>query len=268
MKTVLVTGSTDGIGFETARQLLVEGMHVLVHGRNEKKATRSAAELARRVPGSRTTAVWGDFSRMSEVAELASQVNAVAPVLDVLINNAGIYSRRRIMTDDGLELTMAVNHFAPYLLTRLIGPLLSKAPAGRIVNVSSMAHQSGEIDLDDLTFEHGFDGYGAYSASKLVNILFTRALANRLAGTGVTANCLHPGVIDTKLLHAGFDIKGESVQSGAETSVYLATSEKVANVSGKYFVNCRETSPSRRARDARLAEALWSQSEKLVGEYL
>jgi len=273
MKKVLITGSTDGIGFETARQLLAEGMHVLVHGRNQNKATRSAADLARRLPGSQTTPVWGDFSRMKEVAALAAQVTAVAPVLDVLINNAGIYSRRRVITEDGFELTMAVNHFAPYLLTRLVGPLVSKATAGRIVNVSSMAHQSGDIDLDDLAFEHSFDGYSAYAASKLANILFTRALASRLAGTsssrpGVTANCLHPGVIDTKLLHAGFDIKGASVESGARTSVYLATSEKVTGISGKYFVNCRETSPSRAARDDRLAEALWSVSEQLVSDFL
>ncbi len=273
MKTALVTGSTDGIGFETARQLLAEDSHVLIHGRNENKATRCAADLGRRVSGSHPTPVWGDFSRMNEVTALAAQVSAAAPVLDVLINNAGIYSRRRIITDDGFELTMAVNHFAPYLLTRLIGPLVSKAPAGRIVNVSSMAHQSGDIDLDDLTFKRGYDGYSAYAASKLANILFTRALASRLAGTsssrpGVTANCLHPGVIDTKLLHAGFDIKGAPVEQGARTSVFLATSEKVAGISGKYFVDRRETSPSGAAQNERLAESLWTVSEQLVSDFL
>ncbi len=288
MRTVLVTGSTDGIGFETARQLLATGMHVLVHGRSEAKATRQANALASRVPGGKTTPVWGDLSRMREVVALAEQVRLVAPVLDVLINNAGIYAQRRAITEDGFELTMAVNHFAPYLLTRLVGPSVSKAPAGRIVTVSSMAHQSGDIDLDDLMFENGFDAYSAYATSKLANILFTRALATRLAGasstrsslsgtsssgtssfgTDVTANCLHPGVIDTKLLHAGFSIKGSSVEKGARTSVYLATSEKVAGVSGKYFDNCRETSPSRQARNDELGEALWAISERLVAEYL
>ncbi len=308
MRTVLVTGSTDGIGFETARQLLATGMHVLVHGRSEAKATRQANALASRVPGGKSTPVWGDLSRMREVVALAEQVRLVAPVLDVLINNAGIYAQRRAITEDGFELTMAVNHFAPYLLTRLVGPSVSKAPAGRIVTVSSMAHQSGDIDLDDLMFENGFDAYSAYATSKLANILFTRALATRLAGasstrsslsgtsssgtsssgtsssgtsssgtsssrtsssrTDVTANCLHPGVIDTKLLHAGFRIKGSSVEKGARTSVYLATSEKVAGVSGKYFDNCRETSPSRQARNDELGEALWAISERLVAEYL
>ncbi len=288
MRTVLVTGSTDGIGFETARQLLATGMHVLVHGRSEAKATRQANALASRVPGGKTTPVWGDLSHMREVVALAEQVRLVAPVLDVLINNAGIYAQRRAITEDGFELTMAVNHFAPYLLTRLVGPSVSKAPAGRIVTVSSMAHQSGDIDLDDLMFENGFDAYSAYATSKLANILFTRALATRLAGasstrsslsgtsssgtssfgTDVTANCLHPGVINTKLLHAGFSIKGSSVEKGARTSVYLATSEKVAGVSGGYFDNCRETSPSRQARNDELGEALWAISERLVADYL
>ncbi len=288
MRTVLVTGSTDGIGFETARQLLATGMHVLVHGRSEAKATRQANALASRVPGGKSTPVWGDLSRMREVVALAEQVRLVAPVLDVLINNAGIYAQRRAITEDGFELTMAVNHFAPYLLTRLVGPSVSKAPAGRIVTVSSMAHQSGDIDLDDLMFENGFDAYSAYATSKLANILFTRALATRLAGasstrsslsgtsssgtssfgTDVTANCLHPGVIDTKLLHAGFSIKGSSVEKGARTSVFLATSDTVTGVSGKYFDNCRAVSPSRQARDDRLAEALWVVTEQLVADHL
>ena len=268
MKTALVTGSTDGIGLDTARQLLAAGMHVLVHGRSEAKAARRAKALTSRVPGGKTTPVWGDLSRMREVAALAERVRAVAPVLDVLINNAGIYAQRRTLTDDGFERTMAVNHFAPYLLTRLVGPLVSKALAGRIVTVSSMAHQSGDIDLDDLTFEHGFDAYSVYATSKLGNVLFTRALAAQLAGSNVTANCLHPGVIDTKLLHAAFSMKGASVEKGARTSVYLATSEKVAGVSGKYFDNCRETTPSLQARNDKLAEAFWLVSEQLVASYL
>jgi NAD(P)-dependent dehydrogenase (short-subunit alcohol dehydrogenase family) len=268
MKTVLVTGATDGIGLETARQLLAAGMHVLVHGRNEAKAVRQAKALASRVSGGKTTPVWGDLSRMREVASLAEQVRAIAPVLNVLINNAGIYVQRRAITEDGFEMTMAVNHFATYLLTRLVGPLVSKAPAGRIVTVSSMAHQSGDIDLDDLTFANGFDAYSAYATSKLANILFTRALATRLAGNNVTANCLHPGVIDTKLLHAGFSIKGASVEKGARTSVYLATSDKVIGVNGKYFDDCRQTAPSSQARDDSLAEALWLISERLLTSFL
>jgi NAD(P)-dependent dehydrogenase (short-subunit alcohol dehydrogenase family) len=268
MKTILVTGATDGIGRETARQLLAHGFHVLVHGRSEAKATRQAKTFMGEFDRSKATPVWADLSRMREVASLAKQVKRLTSSLDVLINNAGIYAQRRRVTEDGFESTMAVNHFAPYLLTRLTGPLLSNAPAGRIVTVSSMAHQSGELDLDDLTFSRGFDSYEAYATSKLANILFARALATRLSGTNVTANCLHPGVIDTKLLHAGFDMKGAPVERGARTSVYLATSEKVAGVSGKYFDDCRVATPSRRARDDRLADALWTHSEQLLAHFL
>jgi len=268
LKTVLVTGATDGIGRETARQLVARGLHVLVHGRSESKAVQHADELSRETHGAQATPVWGDLSSMREVVALAQQVQARASALDVLINNAGVYEKRRHLTVDGFERTMAVNHFAPYLLTRLVGPLLSAAPAGRVVTVSSIAHQSGDLELGDLTFARGYDGYEAYAASKLANILFTRALARRLEGGKVTANALHPGVIDTKLLHAGFAIKGASVQQGARTSVYLANTDEVAGVSGKYFVDCREATPSRAACDDRLAEELWAESGRLLAAFL
>ncbi|MGH8676881.1 MAG: SDR family oxidoreductase [Burkholderiales bacterium] len=268
MKTILVTGATDGIGRETAGQLLDRGLHVLVHGRNRAKAAACAEELARNSGNPQVTVVWGDLSSMEQVVELSRQVRQDAPALDVLLNNAGVYEQRRRLTADGFETTMAVNHFAPYLLTRLLGPALSAGPMGRVVTVSSIAHQSGDLDLDDLTFARSYDGYDAYAASKLANVLFTRALARRLAGSTVTANTLHPGVIDTKLLHAGFDIKGAPVADGARTSVYLATSEDVASVSGAYFIDCREKTPSRRARDDRLADSLWVESERLLGRFL
>ncbi|HUF21084.1 MAG TPA: SDR family oxidoreductase [Burkholderiales bacterium] len=268
MKTILVTGATDGIGRETARELLELGVHVLVHGRNERKAVGGAEEIGRIARNGKVTPVWGDLSEMQQVAALAGQVEMLAPALDVLVNNAGVYEKRRRLSVDGFEMSMAVNHFAPYLLTHLLGPALSAAPAGRIVTVSSMAHESGRLDIDDLAFAQGWDGYDAYAASKLANILFTRALATRLEGTPVTANALHPGVIDTKLLHAGFSIKGAPVDLGARTSVYLATSDKVAGISGKYFIDCREKTPSRAARDDGLAGALWNESERLLADFL
>jgi NAD(P)-dependent dehydrogenase (short-subunit alcohol dehydrogenase family) len=268
MKTVLITGATDGIGQETARQLLARGLRVLVHGRSQAKAEQHAQALAAGQPGAQALAVWGDLASMRQVVTLAEQVRALAPKLDVLINNAGVFEKRRQLTEDGFERTMAVNHFAPYLLTRRLGPAVQAAPAGRIVVVASMAHSGGELALDDLTFARGYDGYGAYSTSKLANILFTRALAQRLEGTHVTVNALHPGVIGTKLLRAGFGMGGASVAEGARTSVYLATSDEVEGVSGRYFVDCREANPSRDARDRDLAEGLWRESERLLAGFL
>jgi NAD(P)-dependent dehydrogenase (short-subunit alcohol dehydrogenase family) len=267
MKSVLVTGATDGIGLETARQLLARGLHVLVHGRNEEKASQNARTLAVEAGAARVTPVWGDLSSMRQVVELAQQVQQRAPILDVLINNAGVFQRNRVLTEDGFEMTMAVNHFAVFLLTSRLLPALSAAPAGRVVTVSSIAHHGADLDLDDLIFAHGFEGYDVYATSKLANILFTRSLARRLAPP-VTANALHPGVIDTKLLHAGFDIRGASLEQGARTSVYLAISDRVAGVSGKYFVDSREATPSRQARDDRLADGLWAESERLLRDFL
>jgi NAD(P)-dependent dehydrogenase (short-subunit alcohol dehydrogenase family) len=268
MKSVLITGATDGIGRETARQLLASGWHVLVHGRSQPKAAEHATALARETGNTQATPVWADLSDMAQVVNLSHQVRAQAPALDVLINNAGVYERQRRLTADGLEATAAVNHFAPFLLTRRLLPSLGEAPAARVVMVSSIAHQNGSLDLDDLTLARGYGAFDAYAATKLANILFTVALAQRLAGTRITANALHPGVIGTKLLHAAFQIKGATVGEGARTSVYLATSEQVSGVSGKYFVDCRETRPSRLARDADLAERLWAVSERILAAFL
>jgi len=266
-RTILVTGSTDGIGRETARQLHALGHRVLVHGRGRAKAEARAGELAK-TGGAAVEPVWGDLSIMAEVVELARQVHAHAPVLDVLVHNAGVYQQARRLTADGFETTMAVNHFAPFLLTQRLLSEVTTAPAGRIVVVSSMTHQGARLDLDDLSFARRFDGYGAYSASKLANVLFTRALARRLVGTPVTANALHPGVIDTKLLRAAFSGRGASVEQGARTSVYLAVSDEVDGVTGSYFVDCRRTQPSKSALDEALGEALWEETERQLAPFL
>jgi NAD(P)-dependent dehydrogenase (short-subunit alcohol dehydrogenase family) len=163
---------------------------------------------------------------------------------------------------------MAVNHFAPFLLTHHLLGALSRAPRGRVVTVSSMAHQSGRLDLDDLTFARRYDGYAAYAASKLANVLFTVELAKRLEDSAVTANCLHPGVIATKLLRSGFGMGGAPVEQGARTSVYLATSPEIGSVSGRYYVDCRPATPSRTARDEALAARLWQESERLLAAFL
>jgi len=270
-KTILVTGATDGIGRETARQLLASGHRVLVHGRDRGKAERVAAQLAAGAAKRDTLPVWADLSRMREIAGLAQQVRGQCQALDVLINNAGVMQTQRRVSEDGFEMTMAVNHFAPFLLTRLLLDLVQAAPAGRIVTVSSMVHSSGGLDLAAPSFlrmRNGYSGYDAYCASKLANVLFTAELARRLAAGKVTANCLHPGVIDTKLLRGAFAMAGSPVEEGARTSVYLATSDAVAGTSGKYFNSCREAQCSAAARDPALARALWEASETAVRAFL
>lgn len=258
-KTILVSGACDGIGFETARVLLRLGHTVLVHGRHEQRAVAGIARL--HGAGGHALAVWGDFAQLAQVVALADQVAALTGHLDVLINNAGLYAQQRSMTRDGFELTMGVNHFAPFLLTHHLLPLLSKAATARIVNVSSMTHDGAALDLNDLDLSANWSGYGAYATSKLANVLFTRALATRLPGR-ITANALHPGVIGTKLLKQAFRMQGAQVAEGARTPVYLATSPDLATITGAYFDQCRETPVDRRARDTRLVDALWVASQQ------
>lgn len=270
-KTILVTGATDGIGGETVRQLLALGHRVLVHGRTQDRAERCARLCAAASPPAEALPVWCDLSGMHAVAGLAQQVRAACASLDVLINNAGVLETRQRLSPDGFDMTMAVNHFAPFLLTRLLLDLVVAAPAGRIVTVSSMVHASGSLDLGAPSFlpaRGGFSGQAAYSASKLANVLFSAELSRRLGATAATANCLHPGVIDTKLLHAGFSIQGSPVEEGARTSVFLATADAVAGVTGRYFSNCRETPCSARGRDPALAQALWQATETALAAFL
>ena len=260
-RRVLVTGATDGIGRATATELAARGWHVLVHGRTLAKAAAVASDIG-------GTAVNGDFSRLREVVALAGEVRAAAPVLDALVNNAGIYPTRRELTEDGFELTIAVNHFAPFVLTHHLLAALESAPAGRIVNVSSMTHSGAKLDPEALNIERGWDPYRTYAASKLANIVFTRQLAANLKRTAVTANTLHPGVIGTKLLRAGFSIAGGKPVDGARTPVYLVDEAALAGVSGRYFVDCRTTTPSRAALDERLARAVWDATANAVVAYL
>jgi NAD(P)-dependent dehydrogenase (short-subunit alcohol dehydrogenase family) len=259
-RVMLVTGATDGIGKETARQLGAAGAHVLVHGRAREKAEATARELAQATGKDAFEPVAGDLSRLSEVRALADQVLARHPVLDVLVNNAGIFAAQYAQSPDGNELTLAVNHLAPFALTHWLLPAIEKSEQGRIVNVSSGVHGSGSVDLEDLDGERGWSGYGAYANTKLMNLLFTYELARRLAGSKVTVNALHPGVIATKLLRSGFGAGGAPVASGARTSVKLALDPALATVTGRYFVNEREAQSSPASHDEDLARGLYRRS--------
>jgi NAD(P)-dependent dehydrogenase (short-subunit alcohol dehydrogenase family) len=250
---VLVTGATDGIGAETARLLAARGARVIVHGRDADKAARVAASI-----GSTQAPAIADLSRMEAVRTMAQQLVARGEPIDVVLHNAGIFATRRVVTEDGFESTLAVNHFAPFLLTHLLLEPLRASKQGRVIFVSSIAHQRGALDVEDFSMARGFTGYGAYAASKLGNVLSAIEIARRLKSTPITANALHPGVVSTKLLRAGFSMEGpDSHEDGAATSVFLALDDSVARTTGRYFVRSREAS---HAGDASAARALYEKS--------
>ncbi len=264
-KTVLITGATDGIGKQVAMAIASQGARVLVHGRTPLKSENASREIKSVTGSDEVVPIVADFSSLHEVRQLVDTISDEHPKIHVLINNAGVYMNERRLSADGYEMTFAVNHLAHFLLSHLLLDTLKRSAPSRIINVSSVAHQRGTLRLDDLHGDRRFDPYGAYAQSKLANILFTKALARRLDGTGVTVNALHPGVIGTKLLYAGFSMKGASLQKGAETPVFLASSPDVEGVTGEYFVDCAQQRPAAHALDESAQEQLWDESMRLVG---
>jgi NAD(P)-dependent dehydrogenase (short-subunit alcohol dehydrogenase family) len=273
-RTVLVTGGTGGIGLATAAGLAGLGARVGIVGRDPARAEAAAERL--RGTGGQVDVFTADVSSQREVRRLAQEVLTAYPRLDVLVNNVGGFWASRHTTEDGLERTFAVNHLAPFLLTNLLLDRLRASAPARVVTVSSGAQSMGRIDFDDLQGERGYSGQRAYNQSKLANVMFTYELARRLEGSGVTANALHPGVVRTAF---GQEDSGgwmrvmlplarpfmKSPARGAETSVYLASSPEVADVSGRYFANSRPKSSSSASRDSAAAARLWEVSARLVG---
>lgn len=262
---ILITGSTDGIGKETARQLAQRGYHVILHGRDPEKCRTARREIFGSTGNLHVDGVCCDLSNRQHVHELADEIGKKYGRLDVLIHNAGTYEKKYHPTADGLEKTFAVNHLAPFLLTHLLLDLLKKSAPARIVMVSSSAHRSLQtLDLENLQGEKYYDAYQAYASSKFCNLLFTYTMARRLEHTGVTINALHPGVIDTKLLREGFKMKGDSVEEGARTPVFLASAPEVHGISGKYFEQGQVVRSASGTYDAELQEVLWEMSENLA----
>jgi retinol dehydrogenase 14 len=275
-KRVLVTGATSGIGLEAARSLARQGAKVVMVGRDAAKTARCLDDVRASAPGAEVSSLLCDFSRQADVRRLAGEVLQRYDRLDVLVNNAGTVFKNRTLTAEGIEATFAVNHLGYFLLTQLLlDRIVASAPA-RIVNVASIGHRRGTMDFQDLFFERGYAIMKAYGRSKLGNVLYTRLLAAKLAGTGVTVNSLHPGAVDTAIWSGApgwakplIAIIGKlvfiSAEEGARRIVHLVTSPELSGTTGQYFENDRVVRPAPLALDDSVARRLWQESERLTG---
>ena len=274
-KRVIITGGNSGIGFETAKALSIQGAEITLLVRNRERGREAAARIAA-ASGRAPELVLADLAEKESLAAAADEILERYPRIDVLINNAGAYFGERRESSDGLEKTFALNHMGYFRLTlALLERLKASAPA-RIINVASAAHRRATLDLDDLQQQKRYRGFLVYSQSKLANIYFTRSLARRLEGSGITVNALHPGFVKSGfgsknrgslgplLLRALARLVGISPEKGAETPVYLASSPEAEGISGAYFADCRQKAPSSRALDESAAERLWAISEELA----
>lgn len=274
-KTVVVTGTTSGIGEIAAMKLAAMGARIVFLARDARRAQATLAALERVGPSGGHRFLIADLSLIAEARGVGEMIAASEPRIDALINNAGaIFSRRRV-TAEGLEMTFALNHMAYFVLTQALrGRLVASAPA-RIVSTASAAHAGARLAFDDLQCARDYNGQRAYRRSKLANILFTRELARRLAGTGVIANCLHPGFVASRFgdeaggwLGWAFGVAKRlaaiSPERGADTLVYLASAPEAAGVSGEYFVKRKPAKPSAAARDKAAASRLWEASEEMA----
>jgi NAD(P)-dependent dehydrogenase (short-subunit alcohol dehydrogenase family) len=272
-KTVVITGATSGIGEVAADRLAAKGARIVFVARDKARGEETLKHLRAIAPGQEHAAFYGDLLRISEMKRVAGEIAAANPVIDVLVNNAGAMFTTRQVTEDGLEKTFALNHMSYFVVTNLLRPRM--APDGRIVSTASDAHKGAKLNFDDLQSERSYSGFGVYGRSKLCNILFTRELARKLAGTGVTANCLHPGFVATRFGDQSGGFMAFAIQlaknfaltpeQGAETIIYLASSPNVAGISGKYFVKSKEAVPTREAQNDADAKRLWDISAKLSG---
>jgi NAD(P)-dependent dehydrogenase (short-subunit alcohol dehydrogenase family) len=272
-KVCVITGATSGIGRIAAMRLAQMGARLVLVARDPDRAEATLARLRAIGPAAHRVHL-ADLSRIAEMKRVAAEIAAAEPRIDLLINNAGALFGARRLTEDGLERSFAVNHMAYFVLTHgLRDRLIASAPA-RVVNTASTMHRVAWLDLDDLQYARFYNGVLAYARSKLCNVLFTRELARRWAGTGVTVNCHHPGFTRTRFgNHAGllaplvFLAKAVAIPPawGARTLVHLATAPEVAGVTGGYFARCRLARPSRTAEDDEIARRLWDESARIAG---
>jgi NAD(P)-dependent dehydrogenase (short-subunit alcohol dehydrogenase family) len=273
-KTVVVTGATAGIGLVTARELARRGAHLTIISRSAEKCARVAEEIKADTGNAQVEYIAADLSIKEEVHRAAYDFKKRHPRLDVLVNNAGGVFMSRQLSKDGIEMTFALNHLNYFLLTHLLLDVLKASAPARIINVGCDSHRGAKINFDDIQSTKNYSGYGAYSRSKLCNLLFTYELARRLEGSGVTVNALHPGFVASdfgknngalmRLILKLLSPVARSTNDGASTSIYLASSREVDGVSGKYFVDTREVASDPNSYDQAAAEKLWNLSLEMI----
>jgi NAD(P)-dependent dehydrogenase (short-subunit alcohol dehydrogenase family) len=281
-KTCIVTGANSGIGLETARGLAQMGARVVLVCRSAEKGRAAIVNIQGEAPAAQLDLLIADMSSQASVRALAAQIFEKYPRVDVLINNAGTAISKRAVSVDGIEMTVAGNHLGAFLLTLLLLDRLKASAPSRVVNVSSEAQRRARLDMDDIQFERReYSGIGAYGQSKVLMNACTFELARRLEGAGVTANCLHPGVVATNIWHSGeadqplffkllvriFKPFMLNSKKGAEVTLYLATSPEVAKITGEYFVKSKPAPPNPIERDPRVAAQIWQWSEKMTGAH-
>ena len=274
-KVVLITGGTSGIGKAAATALAGMGATVVITGRNEERGKRALQEIREESGNDGAELILADLTVQDEVRRLTEELRERHNQLEVLVNNAGLVLSERTETPDGIEMQLAINHLAPFLLTNLLLDLLKESAPSRIVTVSSDAHRWAKIDLDDLQSRKRYRGMQVYGKTKLANIMFTYELAERLEGTGVTANCMHPGGVNTNfgnnqggpmnLLFRLFKPFMRSPEQGADTLIYLASSPEVEGMTGKYLADRKVKAASDAAYDETTRKRLWEASEELTG---
>ena len=274
-KTVVITGATSGIGQVASARLAAMGARLVIVARDKARGEAELASLCAISPGINHSIHYADLSRLADVKRVAAEISAAEPRIDVLINNAGALFGPRQVTTDGMELTFATNHMSYFVLTHGLRDRLRASAPARVVNVASDAHKGKKLDFSDLQSANNYSGFYVYGRSKLCNILFARELAQRWAGSGVTANSLHPGFVSTRFgdqsggmlsfLVRAAKTFAISPDKGAETIVYLASSDEAANANGLYYYKCRSATPTKEAQDNDSAHRLWQESEKLAG---
>ncbi len=272
-KIVLITGGTSGIGRAAATALAAMEAEVVLSGRSRERGEAALAEIRHASGNDKVSLMIADLAVQAEVRKLADNFRERHDRLDVLVNNAGLIQSKRKETPDGIELTLAVNHLAPFLLTNLLLDLLEKSAPSRVITVSSEARRHAEIDFDDLQSERRYRAFPVYGMTKKANILFTYELAERLEGTGVVANCVHPGGVNTNfgddnrspgiLLFRAFKPFMRTPEQGADTVIYLASSPEAAEMNGMYLTDREEVSPAE-PRDAMAQKRLWEVSTSLT----